>query len=114
MNILKEFANPSWQHLVAALLHTLWQGAVLVLLMALVLRRMTASWYNARYVLALAAQFSVLLAGLVTWSVLEYASSRPIATTTSPVEAVAVAAAGPGPGGHVGRDGVIIGRSATH
>ncbi len=93
MNILKEFANPSWQHLVAALLHTLWQGAVLALMMALVLRRMPASWHDARYVLALAAQFGVLLAGLATWSVLEYASSRPIATTTSPVETVAIAGA---------------------
>jgi hypothetical protein len=29
MNVLNVFANRAWQHLVIALLHTLWQGALL-------------------------------------------------------------------------------------
>lgn len=39
MDILAVFSSRAWQHLIVALLHTLWQGAILALLMAIALRR---------------------------------------------------------------------------
>ncbi len=79
------FAQPSWRHLVFALLHTLWQGAVLAILLAVVLRRVSVRRPRARYTLALAAQFGVLLAGLVTWGILEYEPARFRAVAAVPV-----------------------------
>src|SRR5579885_1367951 len=77
MSILEWFSNRTWEHLIAALLHTLWQGALLAALLAVAVRRLPASRPDARYLVALAAQFGVLLAGLVTWSVLEYRPAYP-------------------------------------
>jgi beta-lactamase regulating signal transducer with metallopeptidase domain len=71
MDILEVFSSRAWQHLIAALLHTLWQGAVLAALLSVAMRRLPAYRHDARYLLALAAQFGMLLAGLATWSVLE-------------------------------------------
>lgn len=77
MNPLDLFAQPVWRHLVFALLHTLWQGAVLALLLVLALRWVSVRHPHARYLLALTAQFAVLPAGLATWAVLEYPPTRP-------------------------------------
>ncbi|APW63260.1 M56 family metallopeptidase [Paludisphaera borealis] len=68
---LSLFDEPLWRFLVAALLHTLWQGALISLLLAFVLRKLPAGRHETRYLLTLAAQFSVLLAGLTTWGWLE-------------------------------------------
>ena len=74
---LETFAQPVWRHLVFALLHTIWQGAVLALLLSLALRRLPARRQDARYLLALGAEFGVLLAALTTWAVLDYDPPRP-------------------------------------
>jgi beta-lactamase regulating signal transducer with metallopeptidase domain len=87
--MLDVFANRAWQHLVIALLHTLWQGALLALLMSFALRKIPARHHDARYGLALAAQFGLLLAGLITWSVLDHGSRGPQAASTR-AETVAV------------------------
>ncbi len=91
MNLLDVFSNQGWQDLVGALLHTIWQGALLALLIAFILRRIPAHHSDARYVLALAAQFSILLGGLLTWSILEYEDGPPHrrAESAGQVEAVA-------------------------
>jgi beta-lactamase regulating signal transducer with metallopeptidase domain len=82
MDIFEVFSTRTWQHLTAALLHTLWQAALLALLLSLALRRLPANRHDARYFLALAAQFGVLVAGLATWSILEYEPPRPSTSTT--------------------------------
>ncbi len=71
MSYLELLSSQAWEHLVRALVHTLWQGALIALLMSVVLRRMPARASNSRYLVALAAQLAVLLAGLMTWSVLD-------------------------------------------
>ena len=88
MDIVDVFSNRTWQHLTAALLHTIWQGGLLALLLSVALRRLPASRHDARYLLALAAQFGVLLGGLVTWSILEYEPAQPATQmqTTGPAQ----------------------------
>jgi len=76
MNMFVVFDQADWRNLVFTLLHTLWQGGLIALLATLILRRIPGSQPGARYVLALAAQFAVLLAGLFTWAVLGYEPSR--------------------------------------
>ncbi len=66
--ILQWLTSPAWANVVEALLHTLWQGAVIALLLGFALRRLNNP--VARYRFSLAALGGLLLAGLVTWSVL--------------------------------------------
>jgi beta-lactamase regulating signal transducer with metallopeptidase domain len=82
---LSFFDTPSWRFLVLALLHSLWQGTLISLLLAFVLRRLQASRHDARYALALAAQCSVLVTGLATWAWLDRteAEASPVAVHPS-------------------------------
>jgi beta-lactamase regulating signal transducer with metallopeptidase domain/uncharacterized GH25 family protein len=75
--ILQWLASPEWGHVVQTLLHTVWQGAAIAVLLGLGLRRMDNP--ATRYRCSLAALAGVLLAGMVTWSVL----NRPLPTTVS-------------------------------
>lgn len=77
MNWLHVLTQPVWRSLVLSLLHTLWQGGVMALLVYIILRGTSARRHNARYVAALAAQCGVLLAGLTTWAVLNAPDTRP-------------------------------------
>ena len=67
-DLLRWTMSPEWAQAVRALLHTLWQGAIIVLVLAVVLRGV-GSPVN-RYRCALTALAGLLLAGIVTWSVL--------------------------------------------
>jgi hypothetical protein len=84
MDILELFSGRAWQHLITALLHTIWQGAVLALLLSAALGRLPARRPEARYLLSLTAQFAILLAGLGTWSILEYEPDGSAAKWTGP------------------------------
>ncbi|SIO01851.1 Signal transducer regulating beta-lactamase production, contains metallopeptidase domain [Singulisphaera sp. GP187] len=84
---LARFAEPAWRHLVFALLHTLWQAAVLALLLVVALRWVSVRRSQARYLMALVAQFAVLLAGLATWAVLEYQPTLPPSVRPVPLAA---------------------------
>jgi hypothetical protein len=88
MSLLELLSNRAWERLVMALLHTLWQGALVALVMSVVLRRMPARLSNGRYFVALAAQIAVLLAGLLTWSLLEDARTRTAVSTNENVVTV--------------------------
>ncbi|WZP00455.1 carboxypeptidase regulatory-like domain-containing protein [Isosphaeraceae bacterium EP7] len=81
------FDSPAWRPLIVALLHTLWQGGLLALLLVLALRRLPASRGNARYTLALAAQFGVVVAWLLTWSIL---SVEPARKDPRPTQAISI------------------------
>ncbi len=70
MSPLEALAQPAWQNLVIALLHTLWQGAVLGLVVYCGLRWFSARRAGARYLLALGGQVGILLGGLTTWAIL--------------------------------------------
>jgi hypothetical protein len=74
MNTLTHlFGSPGWTRLLYVLLHTLWQGALLALALWLALRALPARRTELRYGLALASLAGLLIAGLVTWSVLDLA-----------------------------------------
>jgi beta-lactamase regulating signal transducer with metallopeptidase domain len=67
-------ASPEWSHAVRALLHTLWQGAIVALALAAVLWRVRDP--VVRYRSSLAALGGLLLAGVVTWAILANSSQH--------------------------------------
>jgi Zn-dependent protease with chaperone function len=73
---LDTMADPGWRNLVFALLHTLWQGAVLSGILYLLLKWTPVRRHNARYLAAFGTQLGIVLAGLVTWAVLDVTASR--------------------------------------
>src|SRR4051812_33579215 len=58
-----DFSN----HLVAALLHTLWQGAAIAAVLWVLLRAMPARQATARYSACVAALLTIVVAFSVTW-----------------------------------------------
>jgi beta-lactamase regulating signal transducer with metallopeptidase domain len=60
------------RNLLSALAHTLWQGALAASILFLYLRRIPAQVAGKRYLAGIAALGSVVLGGLLTWSVLSY------------------------------------------
>ncbi len=78
--------GPACQHLVTALLHTLWQGAVIAAILFGILSRLAASLAHKRYICTLAALGCVVLSSLLTWSILNY---DPIQTQASSPTTVA-------------------------
>ncbi len=84
--LVTAIAGPAWQTLMIALMHTLWQGALLTAIVYGVLRALPARHHNARYLTALAGQFGLLLAGMATWAILSL--GEPHAAGSSSREAV--------------------------
>jgi beta-lactamase regulating signal transducer with metallopeptidase domain/type II secretory pathway component GspD/PulD (secretin)/uncharacterized GH25 family protein len=80
--ILQWLTSPAWANVVKALLHTLWQGAAGAVLLGFALRRLNHP--VARYRCALAALGGVLLAGIVTWAVLNRPLPQSISTAPAP------------------------------
>ncbi len=74
--------SPECANIVKALLHTLWQGAAAAVLLSFGLRRMENP--VARYRCSLAALGGVLLAGLVTWAVLNRPAPPSISAKPAP------------------------------
>lgn len=86
--MLHWLASPEWTHLVGALLHSLWQGAILAIALALTLRRLTNP--VTRYRCALGALGLLLIANLITWAVLN--APQPAAPVASPAPTLAAPA----------------------
>ena len=78
------------------LLHTLWQGATIAALLALTFRLLPANRVNARYAVAGLALASILLAAIVTWSVLRLAGAVGLAggDASPPTDVVGLPASG--------------------
>jgi len=74
--ILQWLTSAEWTHIVKALLHTLWQGAVIAVGLGFTLRQLGNP--VARYRLSLAALGGVMFAGLITWAVLNRPLSQSI------------------------------------
>jgi len=75
---LEFLTAPVWERLVHALLHTLWEGGLLALLLGQVLRRTRDPFW--RYRFAFGSLTLLVLAGLVTWAALQ-----PVAHAGPPV-----------------------------
>jgi beta-lactamase regulating signal transducer with metallopeptidase domain/uncharacterized GH25 family protein len=83
MNTLWQWtAAPEWALVVGALLHTVWQGAVLAVTLALLLRRLASP--SARYRCSLVALVALAFAGVVTWAVLHSAENGSSRTSVAP------------------------------
>ncbi len=91
-------------HFQAALLHTLWQGACIAVAVYALLRQVPAGRANLRYGLCVAGLLGVVVAGLLTVCLLEYADGPPestfangvpVADATSPSAAVVAPPARP-------------------
>jgi beta-lactamase regulating signal transducer with metallopeptidase domain len=100
--ILQWLASPEWAQVVKALLHTLWQAALVAAVLGLVLRHLANP--ATRYRCSLAALIGVLAAGLISWAVLNRASNAgaplPVRTPNSlsmPTEV-----------GHLGEPSVVV------
>ena len=66
--ILHWLASPEWSHVVVALLHTLWQGALVTVGLWFVLRYATKP--TLRYRLSIVALSGIVVSGLITWAIL--------------------------------------------
>lgn len=73
-SLLQWLTSPEWALIVKALLHTLWQGALLAAGLALLLRTTTDP--AARYRLSFATLATLALTGLITWGVLDSNANR--------------------------------------
>lgn len=72
----------AWADLPVSLLHTLWEGALAAAAVAYLLRRIPAARPELRYGVCVAGLCAVVLAWLVTWSVLIY---EPLAANSSAI-----------------------------
>ena len=75
-SILYWFATPEWTQVVEALLHSLWQGALVAGVMALLLRKLTDPVL--RYRASLVALATVVAAGILTWALINNSPSSAI------------------------------------
>lgn len=66
-----------WRSLLPALLHTLWIGAAITLILALVLRALPASRSELRYGLSILAMVALIMGGVLTWAIQQKGSSSP-------------------------------------
>ncbi len=83
MNVpLHWFTTPEWTQLVKTLLHSLWQGALVALALALAMRRLTNP--RVRYRCSLAALAAILAAALVTWGTLNAPPTSSFAPDSAP------------------------------
>ena len=81
MNLLNHFSSADWQSLATTLLHTLWQGAAIALLLTVVLRFTSTQRPNRRYGLALTALIAIVLTGFFTWAYVDYQQNAPAAAS---------------------------------
>ena len=78
--LLHWLTSPEWTHVVGALLHSLWQGAIIALALAVLMRRLANP--VTRYRCALAGLGLVFIAGIVTWAAVECPETRRIRRDT--------------------------------
>jgi beta-lactamase regulating signal transducer with metallopeptidase domain len=79
MNWLHQMAttDATWEILVRTMLHTLWQGAVIALVLWAALRLMAARRTRIRYAASYAAMTAILLGAMLTWAILARAPKSP-------------------------------------
>src|SRR5450756_21779 len=72
--LLHWFTSPEWAQIVKTLLHSLWQGALIALALAVFMRRLANP--VSRYRCSLAALACVVVAGIITWAVISSSDGR--------------------------------------
>ncbi|UCG46333.1 MAG: M56 family metallopeptidase, partial [Phycisphaerales bacterium] len=71
------FESEFCAHLTTALLHTLWQGALVAAALYLFLRGRPAEQAHKRYLVSLVALGAIVIAGFVTWGIIDYEPPAP-------------------------------------
>ena len=79
--LVETLSGPVWRHLLLALAHSVWQGALAAVLLRMVLGGLPGSRANVRYVAGLVALGSVVIACLLTWSVLDLPQKQTAVTS---------------------------------
>ena len=97
MNPLQALARPEFAVLAAALIHFLWQGALLALLLAASKRLWRITGARQRYACSLAALVAMGLCPVITYFILAPQRTQPVATSASavaiePMESIAAEA----------------------
>ncbi len=91
MGWYEQLAGERWASVVAALLHTLWQGGIVLVLLFLYLRRVSADRPGSRYAASLTALIAIVVCGLVTWGILDRGpSTASHASAQSPASEIRV------------------------
>ncbi len=72
MNLSMLFQTDEWYNLTLALLHTLWEGAIVVALVAGALRFIPVQRTTTRYLTALSGLGLLVIFGFLTWAVLDH------------------------------------------
>lgn len=88
-SLLHWLTSPEWTHVVGALLHSLWQGAIIAIALAILMRRLANP--VTRYRCALVTLGLVVMAGIVTWAVLNAPKSALPIASAIPVSERAIA-----------------------
>ena len=78
-DLLSFLASEKWTPLAEALLHTIWQGAVVAFLLFLYLKIVPAKKPHLRYAGAIAAMITILMGAFLTWAYLGNGSSQTFA-----------------------------------
>ncbi|MBC8095433.1 MAG: M48 family metalloprotease, partial [Akkermansiaceae bacterium] len=79
--LLRWLTSPEWTHVVGALLHSLWQGALIAIALAILMRRLTNPVM--RYRCALGMLGVLVVASILTWAVLN--APKPVGSSASPI-----------------------------
>ena len=86
--MLEVFNTQFWCDIVWALLHSIWQAAIIALLLGIILRQISAKQATLRYWLATGAILSLVLASFFTYHVrteLRKSSASPVVQQVAPL-----------------------------
>ncbi len=78
------------EHLLWTLIHTLWQGGIISIVLLILLSQLSSEKTTLRYLLNQGAMYCIVLAAFFTWNILNYQSSNAQDTTTNEVSSAAV------------------------
>ena len=82
------FISAAWMHLVFTLLHSIWQGVAVAVVLWAVLRGIPSRRTDLRYGVAVLALGGLLMGALVTWAVLGLEPKHPRVATQPATAAV--------------------------
>ncbi len=80
--LLAPFSGPEWSRLVLALGHSLWQGAAVIVILAMILRCCDGRKSQIRYAICVAALLAAPLTSILTWSWLSHVDNGASAANT--------------------------------
>ncbi len=71
-----------WREILLTLAHSLWQGAAIALVLAIILSRVAGNLTTARYLASLSSLTALVISCLVTWSILDLPTPQSVSGET--------------------------------